>query len=205
MMRKLLLAGAALLQFAVIAPAVAAPCTMQTLASYILLGATGCTVDGVDFGDFSEVMLLSGATQIDSTAVTLTPLSDATGTGFSISSAAPIVAGAGELFELYFGFNATSAPGRAFTSNTITLDASAIATGDGAITIVEDKCLNGMFTSPSSGCSPPTSAVTQIVFAIDIDRDLTETAMFAPANFFDVFIDLVVDGVERERPVTPWS
>jgi len=196
-MRRLLLLGAALLQFGLVAPVFAVPCAPQTLAQYILLGVTGCTVDGVEFRDFSEVedaLLSPRATRIASTAVTLTPFTDASGLGFSLSSATPLVDNAGGQFlELFFGFTATPAPGRSFTSNTITLDSSAFASGEGAITLIEDKCLNGSFTSPTLGC-PPTSTIQLTAFAVDGISDLTETATFAPASFFDVFIDLIVDG-----------
>jgi len=195
-MRRLLLLGAALLQFGLVAPVFAVPCVPQTLAQYILLGVTGCTVDGVEFGDFSEVedaLLSPRATRIASTAVTLTPFTDASGLGFSLSSATPLVDNAGGKFlELFFGFTATPAPSRAFSSNTITLDSSAVATGAGAITIVEDKCLNGSFTSPISGCSG--TGIVLIAFALDGISELSQTATFAPASFFDVFIDLIVDG-----------
>jgi len=196
-MRRLLLLGAALVQFAWVAPVFAAPCTSQTLAQYILLSAAGCTVDGVDFSDFAEVnaMLLSpDATRIAATAVTLTPFSDATGLGFSFSSTTPIVDNAGGQFlELFFGFNATPAAGFSFSSNTITLDSSAFASGAGAITLIEDKCLNGSFTSPILGC-PPTSTIQLTAIATELLSDFTETATFPPASFFDVFIDLIVDG-----------
>jgi len=196
-MKKLVLIGAALLQFGLIAPVFAVPCVPQTLAQYILLGVTGCTVDGVEFRDFSEVedaLLSPLATRIASTAVTLTPFTDASGLGFSLSSATPLVDNAGGQFlELFFGFTATPAPSRAFTSNTITLNLSASATGAAAITIVEDKCLNGSFTSPTEGCAPA-STVLLTAFATDGFSELSQTATFAPASFFDVFIDLIVDG-----------
>lgn len=193
-MKRILLLGAALLQFALIAPAFAVPCMSQTLASFIALGAMGCTIDGVEFSDFSEAAPLQlGATRIDSDDVTLTPITGTSSPGFSISSPTAITAAPGELFELFFGFNATPAPGFSFNSNTIMLDSTASATGEAAITLIEAKCLNGTFSAPF-GCSPPASDVILAVFAIDGVSDLTVTATFPPASFFDVFIDLIVDG-----------
>ncbi len=192
-MKRLLLLGAALLQFALVAPVFAVPCVSQTLASFIALGAMGCTIDGVEFSDFTEASPLQlGATRIDSDDVTLTPITGTSSPGFSISSATAITADPGELFELFFGFNATPAPGFSFTSNTIALDSSAVATDEAAIIIVEDKCLNGMFSSPSFGCSSG-DTLTLIVFAIEGISELTQTGT-SPATFFDVFIDLIVDG-----------
>ncbi|MEJ7670298.1 MAG: PEP-CTERM sorting domain-containing protein [Casimicrobiaceae bacterium] len=195
-MKKLVLIGAALLQFAVVAPVFAVPCVPQTLAQYILLGVTGCTVDGVDFSDFTEVdaaLLPPDAIRIAATAVMLTPITDASGLGFSLSSATPLVDNAGGQFlELFFGFTATPAPSRAFSSNTITLDSSAVATGAAAITIVEDKCLNGSFSSPISGCSG--TGIVLIAFARDGISELSQNATFPAASFFDVFVDLVIDG-----------
>ena len=191
-MKKLVLSACTLVFLVFAGPALALPCSSQSLAAYVGLGSAGCTVDGFQFSGFSAVTPLSpGNVQVPAASITLTPVSGPAGPGFSISSGTPLVATAGQALELWFGLTALPDLGARFTGNTISLDPSATAVGDAAITIVEDKCLEGSFSSPSSGCSG--TPLTSIVFAIDSLSDLSETATFAPASFFDVFVDLVVD------------
>ena len=190
-MRQIILLACAVIQYSLVAPVLAAPvCSSQSLSDYIALGAGGCTVDGVTFNNFVEVApLFSGATQITSSSVTLTPIAGSGGIGFALSSGASITADTSDLLELWFGFRAMGTGG--LTGNTLLLGTPTVS-GDGAITIVEDKCLDGTFSSPSSGCSGV--LVTQIVFAIEGDSELQAAATFAAASFFDVFVDLVIDG-----------
>ncbi|MBI2528234.1 MAG: hypothetical protein HYY95_07395 [Candidatus Rokubacteria bacterium] len=160
---------------------------------YIGLGATGCTVEDVTFFSFSEVTPPSpGTTQIPSASVSLTPVTGPGGPGF-LFAGSPIAAGPASLLELFLGFQATPASGDSFIGNSIALDSSALVAGDGAITIVESKCLGAVFSSPSVGCAG--TPVTLIPFAIEGLSDLEESATFAPpVSFFDVFVELVVDG-----------
>lgn len=192
-MKRLPLLAVALLQLLLIAPAAAAPCAAGTLASYLGLGATGCTVSGVTFSDFTVVTPVSpGATAIADGDVTLTPSGGPGGVGFVFGTASglEISAGAGDLFELWFGFKVSGGSG--FVSNTIMLGTPTVAT-DGVITIVEQKCLEGTYNTGTGLCDSGTP-ITQILFADDFDSNLQETANFALASFFDAFIDLVIDG-----------
>ena len=191
-MRRAVLLVWGVLQFCWAVPAFAVPCVSQSLPDYLSLGAGGCTVDGVTFDGFTALSPAGSATQIASNAVTLTPITGAGALGFAFSSGTAIAAGPGDLFELWFGFRATAAGGSGLTGNTIVLGAPTV-TGDGAITIVEQKCLEGAYDTTTGLCGSGTP-LDQIVFAIEGDSDLEETATFAPASFFDVFIDLVVDG-----------
>lgn len=189
MKRVAVLAGI-VLQLCVAAPAWAALCASDTLASYIALGAAGCTISGVTLSNFTQPALLSTATPIAPTDVTLTPIANPGEFGLAFSTGSGINAGSGDLYELWFGFKASGGSG--FTSNTITL-ATPSVTGDGVITIVEQKCLEGTYDASSGFCASGPE-VLQIVFADSLDSELQQTANFAVASFFDVFIDLVVDG-----------
>lgn len=194
-MKKLLLLLGAVLQFAFTAPAHALPCGTQSLADYIGLGIGGCTIGDATFNNFAEVTPLSpGATQIAAAGIFLTPFSGASGIGFSLSSGTPLTAAGSDLLELFFGFNVSAGPGNPFTANTIVLDASASATGNAAITIVEDNCVEGTFATPVENCSSANS-FSQTVIAIDGLSILEQSMVLAPfSTFFDVFVDLVVDG-----------
>ena len=196
-MKKLVLSACTLVFLVFAGPALALPCTSQSLTAYIGLGSAGCTVDGFQFSGFSAVTPVSpGNVQVPAASITLTPVSGPAGPGFSISSGTPLVATAGQALEVWFGLTALPNPGARFTGNTISLDPSATPVGDdAAITIVEDKCLEGSFSSPSIGCSG--TPLTSIVYATEVIgqplNQLSETKTFAPASFFDVFVDLVVD------------
>lgn len=188
-MRILILVLCGLLQWGIATPARAAPCVSQSLADFVGLGAAGCTVAGVSFSDFTEVTpLLPGAVQIHASSVVLTPLVAAGEVGFSIDSSTRLVAGAGELLELWFGFRVS---GGGLVGNAITLAPPAV-TFDGAITLIADVCRDGSFSSPSVGCSG--TPEQEVAFAIDGDSQLDDADAFAPSSFFDVFVDLVVDG-----------
>jgi hypothetical protein len=189
-MKKLVFTACTLTMIIFAGPALALSCVSQTLADYVGLGSAGCSVGGFQFSSFSIVT--PGATQIPGASITVTPVVGPSGPGFSLSSGGAITAGSGEALELYFGANVRSNTGAYFTSNTLDLGGSATASGDASITIVEDKCLDGTFSTPSFGCSG--APLTSIVFATEAISDLSETATFAPASFFDVFVDLVIDG-----------
>lgn len=195
-MRQVLWLLLGFLQLCICATGSAAPCVSASLTDYIALGAGGCTVANVSFSNFAEVAPVSpGASQVSSYSVFLTPISGPSGLGFAFSSGTAssgtaIVAGPGDLFELWFGFRASGGSG--FTSNTIALGVPLVEV-DGSITIVEQKCLEGAYDTSVGSCSTG-AEILQIVFADAVDSDLEETASFATASFFDVFIDLVIDG-----------
>jgi hypothetical protein len=164
----------------------AGPCLPGTLQSYILLGAGGCQAGSVQFSNF---MLESGqsiATPISAQQVQVNP----GGTAFlpmllfTLNSSAS----AGQVFESFFRFEAT-AP---LFGATIGLN-SASAAGDGAVTGVMDVCAGGMFSGGSPvGC--PTSAGTAVAFTTSDQSGPTDSVNFQIHSFFDVFVDLTIDG-----------
>lgn len=189
-MRPVALLTCGLVQWWIAVAAHAAPCASQSLADYLALGAGGCTVSDVTFSDFSEGFPLPpGAVSIDVDSVVLTPVTGPGGTGFSIDTTAPIVAGPGDLLSLWFGFRVSGGSG--FVGNAITLGPPTV-TGDGAITLVADVCRDGSFIAPSFGCLG--SPEVEIAFAIEGDSGLADSDAFAVSSFFDVFVDLVIDG-----------
>jgi hypothetical protein len=94
----------------------------------------------------------------------------------------------GDLFESFFRFRADGF----LTGADIGLN-SPTAVGDGAVTGVLDVCPGGSFSGGQPiGC--PTSPGTAIAFATDGFSGLTDSLSFGPTSFFDVFVDLTIDG-----------
>ena len=173
-------------------PVGAAVCTTAALSDYIALGAAGCTIDGVTFSEFTGVAPLNpAATPISPSSINLMPLTGPGGPGFELSSATALNASAGTLLELWFGFVATAGSGNSLTGSSLSLGSSAVVP-DGANTIIADICPDGDFASPSTGCS--TSPVSLIVFDAGFAASASDSTPIGPSSFFDVFVDLVIDG-----------
>jgi hypothetical protein len=104
-----------------------------------------------------------------------------------------VTASAGEILDVLIGY---SIAGGTFTGNILSM-AGATATGDGVVTVIEDKCLGGNFdpTSPI-GCTG--TAANLIVFLLEVgglpEGSTVEHLTFAPVAFIDLFVDIAVDG-----------
>lgn len=126
----------------------AAPCTSGTLASYIALGAGGCTIGGNMFYDFQTLSGIAFATPISTQSVTVNPLGGAVDPGISVST--QMAASNGKLLEALFTYRIS---GNSFISDSITL-ASSSETADGAVTDIQNYCAGGTFgPNGVSGCS----------------------------------------------------
>lgn len=187
-MKKTLRAAFAALAFAT-GSAVGAPCTSTSLSDYLTLGpcdlgGTGITVD--NFRLFTP--LPTGTTPINPTAVTVNPLLSPAGLFFGLGQTAD----AGELFGIRFGFSVASA-GLAGTTLEL-LNAS--ATGDGVVTAIQGLCLGSLFVGdPGNGGTCAGSAPPPVIaFAIDGLSDPVQPQTFPVSSFFDVFVELSVDG-----------
>lgn len=168
--------------------AFADPCLPGTLQDYINRGPIGCTLGVALFADFTTVPGQSFATIIDPASVQVTP--DGTSGKPALEFTLNADANAGQLLESVFRFD-VSALG--LSSSTMTLGPSSAATGDGVATATEDICPGGTFTGDQPlGC--PNSPASLITFAADFGSSTSDTANFSPASFFDIFVDLTVDG-----------
>lgn len=167
--------------------AAAAPCAVGTLASYIALGATGCTVGAASFEAFSVVDVPFGSTEVSPADVLVTPLASPTpGLTFQFD----LDAAAGDLFEILVAYEVSAPVG--LRGVNLAIEGSS-ATGDGVVTAVEDLCLGGSFGSGSViGCDGIPE--TLIVFDIDVERDVVEELFFAPVSSIGVVKDIAVDG-----------
>lgn len=179
----LLLGGLAVLW----SPAVfASACLPGTLETYVNLGSAGCELGNVLFANFAPEPGQTAATPIDPAQVQVAPGS---------APFAPILlfelnasTGAGEILESFFRFDASGFPARA----SIALN-SPSAAGDGAVTGVLNVCPDGMFAPDMpTGCT--TSPAGTVVFAIDQSAFLSDSLTLPASGFFDVFVDLTIDG-----------
>ena len=183
-MKRLLLPAALVL---VAIPAFGGPCLPGSLADYYALGAGGCTTNDFLFQSFMPVPGQAFAVAIDPTTIQVAPGPGASGGLFLFTL--NTMAGPGELFESIFRFQVSGS-----TSAAAIALGEASATGDGAVLGVLDVCSGGLFAGGQpSGCSG--TADSTIVFATEFDRMTSSTLTFTPpSNFFDVFVDLTVDG-----------
>jgi hypothetical protein len=156
------------------------------LSSFIALGSTGCTVGGNQFANFTTLGVSTGATPISPNNITVNLLNGPSGPGlvFQLN----LSAGPGQVFETLIAYQVTGAP---LIGNTLSIT-GASATGDGAVTAVEDKCLNGTFGSGVSGCTG--TPRTLIVFATEFDSLLSDQLTFGAVPRISVVTDIVIDG-----------
>lgn len=182
-MRSAVVAVAAMLCLSILAPqAFAAACAPGSLQDYIDLGA-GCTIGALTFSDFVELSPPAGATPISPTTITVTPLADSSNAGFVFGVG--VVAVAGQFFDAFFGFLVTDS----LVGASLAMDGAA-ATGDGAVTVVEDLCAGGVFSGLACSGDPS----TMIVFAVEGDSQTTENSSFPSVALLGVLADIGVDG-----------
>jgi len=183
-MTKRLFAAAAFLFLS--SPAFASTCMPGTLQDYVDLSFPGCQIGDRLFRNFGLGELQSGATEIDPQTVQVTPVGGLSRATFRFTLNRS--AAAGELLESAFFFEAYGG----LLGASISLQ-NPLAAGDGAVTGILDVCAGDFFLGVEPvGCLG--TAGTAIAFATDFDSSLKESVTFAPTGFFDVFVDLAIDG-----------
>lgn len=165
--------------------AVAGPvCTTGTLATYEALGSGGCTIGGVTVGSFGAVPGTTGATAINPTTVTVTPVGGTTNPelDFSVSLTADTPA----LLESIFTYKIS---GASFTLDSITLSNSS-ETVDGAVTDIQNICAGGNFGPDGvTGCTgTPLSLLT-----LDGIQN-TDSTPISSATLLSITDDFTLDG-----------
>jgi len=165
----------------------AAPCLPGSLQNYIDLGATGCSLGSIVAANFSTEPGQSFATPIDPNLVQMTPGGSASAPKLLLSF--DVTAQAGELFESFFHFDA-SAP--TLAGDAIQIDTGSAA-GDGVVTATQDVCPGGVFF-PGVPIGCPNSAAALIAFVTESDSGADSADFSPPASFFDIFVDVAVDG-----------
>ena len=162
----------------------AAPCTNGTLASYIAIGAGGCTIGGNTLFGFEVVSGMAGATAIATSALAIAPFGGDTSFGFTATTTQ--TAGAGSLLESIFTYKIS---GNSYLGTSITLSGSS-ETGDGAVTDLQNYCAGGAFGPDGvTGCT----AVTGALVTLDGIQQ-TDMTSFAGVGLLSITDDFTLDG-----------
>ena len=171
-----------------VAPAAAfgISCAPGTLLDYVGLGASGCTVGDVTFSDFLQLAIPGAATLIPASAIGVTPVLAVGEAGLAFDVG--VAVSSGEFLDTRFRFRVNDTLGGATLAMT-----GASATGDGAVSVVEEICLGAPFGPACGGAAlaPPLG-----VFAVDGIADLSDSGTFASASLLGVIADVGVDAGE---------
>jgi hypothetical protein len=162
----------------------AAPCGNDSLASYIALGAGGCTIGSNTLFSFQTVSGTAGATPIATSALAITPFGGTTSFGFT--AALTQTAGANVLLESIFTYQIS---GNSYTGSSIALAGSS-ETGDGAVTDIQNYCAGGTFgPNGVTGCAGVTGAL------VTLDGiQQTDSASFGAVSLLSITDDFTLDG-----------
>lgn len=164
--------------------AMAAACTSESLAAYIALAATGCTVGDKTFSNFSEIG--SGTGTVPTPAgITVTPdtLSIPGEIGLDFNST--WFAGTGQTADTTITFDVSIVGGGPMLiTDASTVQSSSGFTGTGAATVTEGICA-GPPCTPTTSTSTVNSAGTTV---------LADTKVFAPTGAIQAVKDLGVVG-----------
>jgi hypothetical protein len=162
----------------------AAPCGNGSLASYIGLGAGGCTIGSNTLFGFQTVSGTAGATAIATSALAITPFGGTTSFGFT--AATTQTAGANSLLETIFTYRIS---GNSYTGSSIALVGSS-ETGDGAVTDIQNYCAGGTFGPDGvTGC---TAGAGTLVTLNGIQQ--TDLASFTGVGLLSITDDFTLDG-----------
>jgi hypothetical protein len=168
------------------APAFASPCIAGSLASYLALGGGGCDIGTAQFFNFVDLPLQGGASAIADSTVFMDPVVVGNpGFRFNVNSQAA----AGDILERVIGYS-LSGPG--FVGNQLTLTGSNVTT-DGAITVVENKCLGAAF-GLGQFCSATAAQLVGFDLGPLFGESLNDSLSFASMPLLGVIVDITVDG-----------
>ena len=167
------------------AAAFASPCGPGSLASFIALGSSGCTIGSTQFFNFTALPVLGGATLLPDSASFVTPLGVSTpGFRFNVNSDV----GPGAIFERRIGYSISS-PGLIGAQTFLT---GSNVTTDGANTLIENLCLGAAF-----GVGETCGASTAQLVPFDLGglgQSLSESTGFPSKSLLGVIVDITVDG-----------
>jgi len=167
------------------AAAWATPCIPGSLASYVALGSGGCNIGSAQFFDFRDLPLQGGAAALPDSSTLVNPV-DAGHPGVRVDVNGQ--AGADTPLERVIG-DSLSGPG--FGGNDVSLTGSDV-TFDGAVTVIEHRCLGAAF-GPGQFCS----GINDSPVAFDLGflgQSLLDSSTFASATLLGVIVDITVDG-----------
>ncbi|HLK18300.1 MAG TPA: hypothetical protein VKT81_05055 [Bryobacteraceae bacterium] len=159
------------------------PCVAGSLASYEALGAAGCTIGTNLVSAFTSLPGTTGGTEIDPADISIMPSGGTSSPQllFTLSQSAST-----SLLEALFTYQIS---GNSFTQSEIDL-ANASETGDGAVTDVQNLCVDGTFSADGvTGCNG-SAALSQLT--LDGALNSSQTAL-AALSFLSVTDDFTID------------
>jgi uncharacterized protein (TIGR03437 family) len=107
------------------------------------LGAGGCTIGSNVLANFTQASSLNGTTNIPPAGLNIFPAGGSSNPGIIVTGT--IAAASGQVFSTLLNYTITGGP---YTSDTITLS-NTTATGNGAVTDIQNFCVNGNFQAPT--------------------------------------------------------
>jgi len=162
---------------------VAASCSSGSLATYLALGSSGCTIGGNTLSNFTILTGLSGGTPIAPSSVTLNPMGSTFAPGLTISTSQS--ASAGVPLEAIFTYDIS---GPLYNSISAMLSGSS-ETVDGAVTGIVNFCEGGMFGPDGvSGCASANGSLLTLDGTQNMD-----SAAFSKISTLAVTDDLTID------------
>lgn len=190
-MRKFVCLAFFLLQSFFVPSSSAALCSSGPLAGYLATGFS-CTIGSLDFSEFKLLEQPTGALPFSS--IVINPMTSAPNE-FGLEFLVNQNAAAPSLFEQLIGYRVTGI-GSSIDRNTLFFT-GASATGDAAVSALEQKCLAGVFAGLDgvTGCTG--TALDLAVLAIEgLPPDPPIFADFASVAFLTVVADIAVDAGE---------
>jgi hypothetical protein len=183
--------------------AAAASCLTASLADYILLGSGGCTAGGATFSDFAAgpPISVSAPAVIDPADIVVDPFT--LGVEFGVNASVGANQAAGTL--IHYVVSGPPITGNALSMTGASADPplDPFTTG-GLVLAIEQKCIGTAFggtTDPSDPSFDPfttlascPSLIDLLVAADALGTDPPAGATFAPSSFFDVFVEITLDG-----------
>jgi len=163
-----------------------AACATDTLADYIALGSTGCTIDGKTFSNFSYNTAPAGA-QPSAANITVIPVMNAAGEGFTFEATWLLNNTSGSFASLdsLIGLQVNTNNGAATIEDaSVATLSGALITGDGMLTITEGLCLGG--TSPPCPGGFQTVAVAGTASTVPLPSEV----MFTPTGILEASKDI---------------
>ena len=181
-MRNFLIGCAAL--FSVAQLCSASTCTSGTLASYLSLGSSGCTIGGETLYNFSILSGQTGATELSAASISITPSGGVYTPALTFTTSQ--TASTNALLESFFTYDLK---GASLVSSAITLSGSS-ETGDGGVTEIENFCAGGTFDSTGvGGCTGTAGSLLTLDGAQNAD-----SSVLGPVRFLNVTDDFTLSG-----------
>jgi hypothetical protein len=162
----------------------AATCTSGTLASYLALGSGGCTIGNDVLSNFQTLSGQTGATEIATNAVFVTPGGGTSTPSLTFSTSQTV--STGYLVESIFTYQLS---GSSITSASLALSNSSEQV-DGAVTDIENFCAGGIFGPDGvDGCTGTAGSL----LTLDGTQN-SDASPLGPASFASITNDFTVDG-----------